>query len=122
MRSHVRCALTGVLLFSFTAAQAQTTHDMQGMQHDMQGMHDMSQHQAMQPQVYQSQGVVKKVSAHSVSIAHTAIPALNWPPMTMQFARPQGSALPAVKPGDKVSFTFVQRDDGYQLVSLTPQA
>lgn len=114
MRCHFVCALTSVLLLSFSAAQAQTTHDMHGM-------HDMSQHMSMSADVYQSQGVVKKITPQSVSIAHQAIPALNWPPMTMQFALAQGNALPIVKPGDKVSFTFVQSENGYQLVSLTPQ-
>ncbi|WP_007373834.1 copper-binding protein [Kosakonia radicincitans] len=114
MRSYVLCMLSGVLLFSVSAVQAE---DM----HAMHGMHDMSQHAAMQAQEYQSQGTIKKLTADSVSIAHAAIPALNWPPMTMQFALAQGSALPAVKVGDKVSFTFVQSESGYQLVSLTPQ-
>ncbi len=116
MRSYVLCMLSGVLLFSVSAAQAE---DM----HAMHGMHDMSQHAAMQAQAetYQSQGTIKKLTSDSISIAHGAIPALNWPPMTMQFALAQGSALPAVKVGDKVSFTFVQSESGYQLVSLTPQ-
>lgn len=116
MRSYVLCMLSGVLLFSVSAAQAEEMPAMHGM-------HDMSQHAAMQSQaeVYQSLGTIKKITPDSISIAHGAIPALNWPPMTMQFALAQGNALPAVKAGDKVNFTFVQNESGYQLVSLTPQ-
>jgi len=110
MRSYLFCMLSGVLLFSFSAAQAQ----------DMHAVHDMAHHEAMQARTWQSQGIVKKVSPDSVSIAHTAIPALNWPPMTMQFTLAKGSNLPGVKVGDKVSFRFVQSEEGYQIVSLAP--
>lgn len=110
MRFYTLCMLSGMLLLSVTAAQAQDSH----------AMHDMSQHNAHQAQTYHSQGIIKKVSPAALSIAHHAIPALNWPPMTMQFSLPQGSNLPAVNVGDKVNFSFVQRGDGYQIVSLTP--
>lgn len=118
MRSSLLCMLSGVLFFSF-AAHAE---DMPAM-HGMHGMHDMSQHPAMhsQMQTYQSQGVIKKITPDAISIAHKAIPALNWPPMTMQFAVVKGSTFAPVKVGDKVDFTFVQSENGYQLVSLTPQ-
>lgn len=107
MRSILLCMLTSVLL-SFSAVHAQ----------DMQGMHDMSAHQ--HTQTYHAQGIVKNASPDALTIAHGAIPALNWPPMTMQFTRTEGSNSPAVKAGDKVSFSFVQGDEGYQIVSLTP--
>ena len=112
MRSSLLYMLSGVLFFSF-AAHAE----------DMPAMHDMSQHSAMhsQMQTYQSQGVIKKITPDAISIAHKAIPALNWPPMTMQFAVVKGSTSAPVKVGDKVDFTFVQSENGYQLVSLTPQ-
>ena len=115
MRSSLLCMLSGVLFFSL-AAHAE---DMPAMH----GMHDMSQHSAMhtQMQTYQSQGVIKKITPDAISIAHKAIPALNWPPMTMQFALAKGSTFAPGKVGDKVDFTFVQSENGYQLVSLTPQ-
>ncbi|MEJ8324212.1 copper-binding protein [Kosakonia sacchari] len=111
MRSSLLCMLSGVLFFSL-AAHAE---DMPVMH----GMHDMSQHPAMhsQMQTYQSQGVIKKITPDAISIAHKAIPALNWPPMTMQFALAKGSTFAPLKVGDKVDFTFVQSENGYQLVS-----
>ncbi|WP_231564347.1 copper-binding protein [Enterobacter sp. Bisph1] len=89
----------------------------------MHASHPMSHHGApqAQAQTYQSEGVIKKISPDAITIFHKAIPALNWPPMTMAFALTQGSALPQVKVGDSVDFTFVQNENGYQLVSLTPQ-
>lgn len=114
MRSYLRCSLAVVLaLLSVSAVQANE------MNHSMH--HDMSQHAAMQEPVYRSQGVIKKITPQSVSISHEAIPSLNWPPMTMQFALPKDAGLPEVKVGDNVSFTFSQNESGYSLVSLTPQ-
>ncbi|XTZ37311.1 copper-binding protein [Salmonella enterica] len=114
MRTYSLCMLTGVLLFSFSAAQAQNPHAM----HDAMSQHSTSTHHA---QVYQGQGIIKKISADSLTIAHQAIPALNWPPMTMQFSLQPGNALPPAKVGDKVSFSFVESEKGYYIVSLTPQ-
>ena len=109
MRSSIFRALTGVLaVLSFSAAQA---HDMN---------HDMAQHTAMQAHVYHAQGVIKKITPQSVSIAHKAIPDLNWPPMTMQFDLPE-AAPSQLAVGEKVDFAFVQNANGYQIVSLTPQ-
>ncbi|MEN0583253.1 MULTISPECIES: copper-binding protein [unclassified Kosakonia] len=115
MRSSLLCMLSGVLFFSLAAY----AEDMPAMH----GMHDMSSHGAMhaQAQTYQSQGVIKKITPDAISIAHHAIPALNWPPMTMQFALAKGSTFALVNVGDKVEFSFVQSENGYQLVSLTPQ-
>ncbi|GGD09682.1 hypothetical protein GCM10011513_03970 [Franconibacter daqui] len=80
--------------------------------------HDMHQMASVDASVYASQGIVKKADAQGVAIAHQAIPALNWPPMTMTFAQP---ATPvALKPGDAVAFTFRQTAGGYQLLSATP--
>nr|WP_318382806.1 copper-binding protein [uncultured Enterobacter sp.] len=83
--------------------------------------HDMSQHAAMSAQVYHAEGVVTKVTPHAIYLSHTAVPALNWPAMTMPFALPADASFPQVKPGDKVSFDFIQGANDYPIVSLTPQ-
>ncbi|HBI09790.1 copper-binding protein [Franconibacter pulveris] len=80
--------------------------------------HDMHQMAPADAPVYASQGIVKKADAQGVAIAHQAIPALNWPPMTMTFAQPTTPV--ALKPGDAVAFTFRQTAEGYQLISATP--
>ena len=113
MRSSIFRALTGVLaVLSFSAVQAHA------MNHDMN--HDMAQHTTMQAHVYHAQGVIKKITPQSVSIAHKAIPDLNWPPMTMQFDLSE-AAPSQLAVGEKVDFAFVQNANGYQIVSLTPQ-
>ncbi|WP_416260521.1 copper-binding protein [Gibbsiella quercinecans] len=63
-----------------------------------------------------AQGVIKAWRPQAVSIAHQAIPALNWPPMTMSFLLPPPvSALPA---GTPVDFSFRQVAGGYQLTAI----
>lgn len=44
-----------------------------------------------------------------ITIAHEAIPAVNWPPMTMRFTITPQTQLNNVKDGDSVDFTFVQQ-------------
>jgi Cu(I)/Ag(I) efflux system protein CusF len=84
-------------------------------------VHDLSaHHQTPAAGVYQSHGVVKKVAADALSIAHKPIPALNWPAMTMTFSLPAEGMPPHLKAGDTVDFTFSQQGEGYRLTSVTP--
>ncbi len=91
------------LLFSFVASAA-----------------DMAmQHSAVKPDVeIHSQGVIKAWDERKVSIAHQAIPALNWPPMTMSFQLPSSPLLTALPVGTAVDFSFLSVDGGYQLVAV----
>ena len=78
------------------------------MQHDGHGqMMEMNTQQA----VIQGTGVVQSVdkAAKKITIAHEAIPAVNWPPMTMRFTITPQTQLNNVKDGDSVDFTFVQQ-------------
>lgn len=110
MFANLSRALTGVLLvLSAYVAQA----------HDMSAHAGMS-HSSSTPEVYHTEGVIKAVSPQELTISHRAIDALNWPPMTMRFAPPEGETLPLVTVGDKVTFSFTRREGGYQIVSLTP--
>ncbi len=84
-----------------------------GMAKAASQVHDMSQHQmAMQPAAKQEGvGVLKAVNAKAgkVQIAHEAITALGWPPMTMWFA--MHDPLPqSIKAGDAVRFGMLQDD------------
>jgi len=62
-------------------------------------------------QAVSASGEVKAIDpdTHKVTIAHGAIPALNWPAMTMRFTITPQTRLGAVKPGDQVDFTFIQQ-------------
>ncbi|WP_099065664.1 copper-binding protein [Serratia sp. BW106] len=77
------------------------------------------QHSAVKPDVeIHSQGVIKAWDERKVSIAHQAIPALNWPPMTMSFQLPSSPLLTALPAGTAVDFSFLPVDGGYQLVAV----
>lgn len=106
MRNYFLCLLSGILLFPHLSAYAQP--------------HDMAHHHAMPAQVYQSQGTVKKMTPQAITIAHQAIPALHWPPMTMQFTVTPEHPLAQVKVGDNVRFSFSQSEQGYTLIAITP--
>lgn len=85
--------------------------------------HDMSAHTTMtMPSAasWQGEGVIKRVTPTSITIAHHPIPALNWPAMTMQFAQPTSQPVTAQRVGEEVEFTFTEGDSGYQIVSLNP--
>ncbi|MDQ3286808.1 MAG: copper-binding protein [Pseudomonadota bacterium] len=61
------------------------------------------------PATVQANGVVEEVSvdAGTVTIAHEAIDAYEWPPMTMTFAAP-GVDLSGIRPGEPVTFELTR--------------
>lgn len=65
-----------------------------------------------------SQGVVKSWDERKVSIAHHAIPALSWPPMTMSFLLPSSPSFAVLPVGTEVDFSFLPIDGGYQLIAI----
>lgn len=70
---------------------------------------------------YHSRGQIKTWNANSVSIAHSAIPALNWPPMTMTFDLPNNLIAAPLPVGTQVTFSFRQTEQGYQLTAISAQ-
>ncbi|MEK5760483.1 copper-binding protein, partial [Acinetobacter variabilis] len=56
-----------------------------------------------------------------ITIAHEAIPAVNWPPMTMRFTITPQTQLNNVKDGDSVDFTFVQQENRWLLQDIRAQ-
>ncbi|TKI03631.1 copper-binding protein [Martelella alba] len=114
------CILTTL---TFVAAPA-FADDMAGMDmHTMPGMGqgtsvaDMSADTATD---YHSQGTILRLGDGKIAIAHSAIPALNWPAMTMTFAIPAQLAQLGLTPGDQVEFSFRQTEQGYQLTRIQP--
>ncbi|KGQ11259.1 hypothetical protein BBAD15_g3002 [Beauveria bassiana D1-5] len=88
IRSAAACAL--LVVAAFPAFSAETSHDMSSMKgmSDMPGM-AMSSQASPSAQVYKTEGVVKKITADTVSIAHHPVAELGWPAMTMTFALPK---------------------------------
>ncbi|ACT07715.1 efflux transporter, RND family, MFP subunit [Dickeya chrysanthemi Ech1591] len=71
---------------------------------------------------YQTNGVIKAINGKQVTLAHDAVPALDWPPMTMDFTF-DGDALPAtLQPGMTVTFRFRLDDNGARLLAIQPVA
>ncbi|MEI7255201.1 efflux RND transporter periplasmic adaptor subunit [Dickeya dadantii] len=69
---------------------------------------------------YQTKGVIKAINGKQVTLAHDAVPALDWPPMTMDFTF-DGAALPAnLQPGMTVTFRFRLDDNGAWLLDIQP--
>lgn len=65
-------------------------------------------------------GVVKKVDAAAgvVTIAHEAIPAIGWPPMTMGFRVDDKKVLGRLTVGQKVDFDFSMSGKGYVVTQV----
>nr|MBH9369965.1 copper-binding protein [Pseudomonas aeruginosa] len=96
--------------------------DMPGMKMDAKSMAGLPMKQAAeQMPTAQATGTVKAIDnqKHMVTLAHSAVPALHWPAMTMGF-KATAEQLNSLKVGDRVAFEF--RADGMDatLVSIAP--
>jgi Cu(I)/Ag(I) efflux system membrane fusion protein len=69
--------------------------------------------------VYYAAGRVEKVSAVSITISHKPVPALKWPAMTMDFAKPGPNAFPDIRAGQDAEFSFTESKDGFLLENVT---
>ncbi|WP_368760954.1 cation efflux system protein CusF [Klebsiella quasipneumoniae] len=97
-------SLSKITLFSGAVFAVQAADPHAGM-----AMHE--QPAAAQTQSISGKGAIKAIDMDSkkITIAHEAIPAVNWPPMTMRFTITPQTQLNNVKNGDSVDFTFVQQ-------------
>lgn len=57
---------------------------------------------------------------HKVTLDHGPIPAINWPPMKMEFAVASSVDLAKLKTGDKVDFTLSGSGNTYTVQSIRP--
>ena len=74
---------------------------------------------ANQSATHAGEGRVESVDADTITISHGPVASLNWPPMTMGFAKPSKNAFSEVKPGDQVRFMFKPGSaSSYELVSV----
>ncbi|WP_145534812.1 copper-binding protein [Yersinia thracica] len=102
-------------LFATTPSMA----DNLPMSHNHGAM--MAETTATDANSYHSRGQIKTWNTHSVSIAHSAIPALNWPPMTMTFDLPNNRVTAPLPVGTQVAFSFRQTEQGYLLTAISAQ-
>ncbi len=76
-------------------------------------------------QAHKGSGTVKGVDANTgkISLAHGAIPSLNWPAMTMDFQVKDKAMLKGVAPGQNVDFNLVQAGPGqFVITRIAPAA
>jgi membrane fusion protein, copper/silver efflux system len=60
-------------------------------------------------------------STGTLTLKHEPVPALKWPAMTMEFKAAHSGLLRGLKPGQAVSFEFVERQPGeYVVTSIGP--
>ncbi|MCE4054722.1 copper-binding protein [Pseudomonas sp. Au-Pse12] len=102
-------AVAGTVAALSLSAQAE---DMPGMKMDATSMKGMQiQQETQQAPVAKAEGTIKAIDTtkHTVTVAHGAVPAVQWPAMTMAF-NATAKQLEGLKAGDKVAFEF--RADG----------
>lgn len=114
IRSTLFPAAFGCALVLSLPAQA-ADHSGHHMQHD-------STMQSAAETVYHATGTLKRWGKTDVSITHDPVAALNWPVMTMSFSLPENGDIQALPDGSKVTFSFRQTEDGYELTQISPAA
>jgi membrane fusion protein, copper/silver efflux system len=69
--------------------------------------------------VHDGEGKVERATADSLTISHGPVATMNWPAMTMGFAKPDPKAFADVRAGDTVHFRFKDGGaSGYELVEV----
>lgn len=98
---------------------------MSGSGSSMQEMHKDMPHGNMpmegkkSAQEHAAKGKVVAVKpSSSITVAHEPVPSIKWPAMTMEFGLASPDIVKDVKPGDTVSFRFVQRGKQYVVTHL----
>ncbi|MGN6825838.1 efflux RND transporter periplasmic adaptor subunit [Paucibacter sp. M5-1] len=63
-------------------------------------------------------GVIEALSSTEMTLAHEAVPALKWPPMTMGFKLANPRLAAGLKPRQPVRFSFIQQGDDYVITAV----
>jgi Cu(I)/Ag(I) efflux system membrane fusion protein len=72
---------------------------------------------------HDAEGKVENATADSITISHGPVATMNWPAMTMGFAKPDPKAFADVRAGDSVHFRFKEGGkSGYELVEVHKMA
>jgi len=98
------------LLLSVSLAGLTPALADEAMHHDMADMsHDSPMPAHMDAMSYQTRGKVVALNAEQglITLAHEAVPALNWPAMTMPFRLADKALLDGLAVGQAVEFGFV---------------
>jgi Cu(I)/Ag(I) efflux system membrane fusion protein len=73
---------------------------------------------------HQASGTVDGIDlqAGTLSLNHGPVPSLKWPPMTMEFTVANKALLGGLRPGQAVTFEFVERQPGEYMVTAIQAA
>jgi len=110
--------LIAIASAAFVLSLSAHSEGMPSMKMDgMEGM-QMKQETTKTP-VGTADGTIKAIDTarHTVTISHGAVPAVQWPPMTMAFSVTE-EQLKGLTPGDHVSFSFWLEDGKATIVSI----
>ncbi len=101
-------ALSAGALTSVPARAAQPEHTMS---HEADAGNHHAAGATENSPLYTTKGTVVEVDAtgKKITVAHEAIPALNWPAMTMRFSVEQPDLLEGVKAGSSIRFDFLNQ-------------
>lgn len=77
---------------------------------------------AAAPALHESVGRVEQIAPEAVTLSHQAVPALQWPAMTMSFRLADPALARGIKAGDRVTFAFEPTADGAVVRRLSPAA
>lgn len=114
----MKLAMIAVASTVITLSLSALAEDMPGMKMDgMQGM--QMEQETKQAQVANAEGTIKAIDTrkHTVTISHGAVPAVQWPPMTMAFSVTE-EQMTGLKAGDRVSFSFRLEGGKATIVSI----
>ncbi|WP_282410005.1 copper-binding protein [Pseudomonas sp. PS02303] len=114
----MKLTLIAVASTVFTLSLSAHAEDMPGTK--MDGMEGMQMKQeTTQAAVATADGTIKAIDTtkHTVTIAHGAVPAVQWPPMTMAFSVTEDQ-LKGLTAGDRVSFSFRLEGGKATIVSI----
>ncbi|WP_137808106.1 copper-binding protein [Pseudomonas sp. G(2018)] len=118
----MKLSLIAVASTAFALSLPAQAEDMQGMKMDgMEGMQGMQMEQkTTQAPVANAEGTIKSMDTvkHTVTIAHGAVPSVQWPPMTMAFSVAEDQ-LKDLTAGDRVSFSFRLEGGRATIVSIS---
>lgn len=102
----MKLTLIAVASTVVTLSLSALAEDMPGMK--MEGMEGMKvEQETKQAPVAEAEGTIKAMDSakHTVTLSHEAVPAVQWPPMTMAFSVTEDQ-LKGLTVGDRVSFSF----------------
>lgn len=116
---------------AFAQSADHSGHDMSQMDHSKMNMGNMQPNpvdhdavmRARAEHMIEATGVIDRIDmrGRGVSLAHSAIPSIHWPAMTMMFPVGNNVDLNGLRNGQRVQFTLHRAVDGsLPLVELCP--